>query len=162
MGFKLNFDSSNVQTNNFETVKEGKYEATIIQAELEEFGGNYSIKFDVEIRSDVEQEHQGAKVLYNTLYLTTSNPDFAESTQKKVNAFLVACGYNGKQELDMEQVTKDIIGANVLAYVKHETKNDKTYPKVKFVGTSKFGVSQSPAANNDKGPIEVSEDDLPF
>lgn len=165
MGFKLTFDDSNVSTG-FEIVKEGKYEATIIQAELKEFSGQWSIGFDVEIRSDVQQDHQGAKILYNSLYLTSSNAEYAESTEKKRNAFLVACGYTGKKELDMEQVVKEIVGKNVYAYVKHqESKDGKVYPKVTFVAKSKVGgesaVSEDPFANKN-GPIEVSEDDLPF
>ena len=67
MGFKINFDEEKVSTG-FGLVEEGKYEVTIVTAEAKEWQGQYSIGFDVEIRSDVEQKHQGAKVLYNTLY----------------------------------------------------------------------------------------------
>lgn len=158
MGFKIDFDETNVSTGNFEMVEEGKYEATIINAKAEEFQGNYNIGFDVEIRSDVEQKHQGAKVLYNTLYLTSSIPDYKESTEKKRNSFLVACGYKGKQSLDLEQVVKEIIGKPVLVYVKHrKNKDDKTFPHVTFVAESKVNSPQP------TGPvITVGEDKLPF
>ncbi len=157
MGFKINFDSQNVQTG-FGLIEEGKYEATIVAAEAKEWQGQYSIGFDVEIRSDIEQKHQGAKVLYNTLYLTSSNAQYAEDTEKKRNSFLVACGYTGKQDLDLDAVVRDIIGKSVLVYVKHETdKNNKTWAKVKFVAPSNANP-----AKPDTPPIQVGEQDLPF
>ncbi|PFP72667.1 porphobilinogen deaminase, partial [Bacillus cereus] len=67
MSFKFKFDEENV-SQGFGLVEEGKYEVTIIAAEAKEWQGQYSIGFDVEIRSDIEQKHQGAK--NNTLYLT--------------------------------------------------------------------------------------------
>lgn len=160
MSFKINFDSENVSTGEFQLVAEGKYEASIINAEAKEWQGQYSIGFDVEIRSDVEQKHQGAKVLYNTLYLSSTNPEYAENTEKKRNSFLVACGYSGKQSLDLNEVVKNIIGKSVLVYIKHvEDKNDKErkYPRVTFVAESKVNPPQP------TGPsIVVGEDDLPF
>lgn len=157
MGFKINFDSEKVSTG-FGLVEEGKYEVTIIAAEAKEWQGQYSIGFDVEIRSDIEQKHQGAKILYNTLYLTSSIAEYAEDTEKKRNSFLVACGYTGKQDLDLGQVVRDIIGKSVLAYVKHEKdKNDKTWAKVKFVAPSNANPAQP-----DTPPITVGDDDLPF
>lgn len=159
MGFKINFDEENVSTG-FELVEEGKYEVTIINAKAEEFQGNWNIGFDVEIRSDVNQKHQGSKILYNTLYLTSSNPEYKESTEKKRNSFLVACGYKGKQNLDLDEVVRNIIGKSVLAYVKHvEDKKDpnKKYARVSFVAESKVNppAPQGP-------PINVGSDDLPF
>lgn len=159
MGFKINFDEENVSTG-FELVKEGKYEVTIVNAKAEEFQGNHNIGFDVEIRSDFAQEHQGAKILYNTIYLSSSNPEYAESTQKKLNSFLVACGYTGKTQLDLNEVVNNIIGKSVYAYVKHRPdKNDATrvYPYVSFVAESKLNAPEP------TGPaINVGDDDLPF
>ena len=103
MGFKINFDSENVATG-YGLVEEGKYEVTIVAAEAKEWQGQYSIGFDVEIRSDIEQKHQGAKILYNTLYLTSAIAEYAEDTEKKRNSFFVACGYTGKMDLDLDEV----------------------------------------------------------
>ncbi|WP_144561658.1 DUF669 domain-containing protein [Bacillus mycoides] len=156
MSFKFKFDEENV-SQGFGLVEEGKYEVTMIAAEAKEWQGQYSIGFDVEIRSDIEQKHQGAKILYNTLYLTSSNPDYKEDTEKKRNSFLKACGYTGKQELDLNAVVHEILGKTVLAYVKHETKNDKTFAKVKFVAPSNVTPPQP------SGPsFTVGEEDLPF
>ncbi|MEK4745861.1 DUF669 domain-containing protein [Bacillus sp. FSL R9-9481] len=156
MSFKFKFDEENV-SQGFGLVEEGKYEVTMIAAEAKEWQGQYSIGFDVEIRSDIEQKHQGAKILYNTLYLTNSNQDYKEDTEKKRNSFLKACGYTGKQELDLTAVVREILGKTVLAYVKHETKNDKTFAKVKFVAPSNVTPPEPSGP-----PISVGDDDLPF
>ncbi|MED1301724.1 porphobilinogen deaminase [[Bacillus thuringiensis] serovar konkukian] len=156
MSFKFKFDEENV-SQGFGLVEEGKYEVTMIAAEAKEWQGQYSIGFDVEIRSDIEQKHQGAKILYNTLYLTSSNPDYKEDTEKKRNSFLKACGYTGKQELDLNAVVHEILGKTVLAYVKHETKNDKTFAKVKFVAPSNVTPPQP------SGPaVTIGDEMLPF
>ncbi|PEJ78804.1 DUF669 domain-containing protein [Bacillus wiedmannii] len=156
MSFKFKFDEENV-SQGFGLVEEGKYEVTIIGAEEKEWQGQYSIGFDVEIRSDIEQKHQGAKMLYNTLYLTSSNQDYKEDTERKRNSFLKACGYTGKQDLDLAVVVNEIVGKTVLAYVKHETKNEKTFAKVKFVAPSNVNTPRP------SGPsIHIGDESLPF
>ncbi|MES1053909.1 DUF669 domain-containing protein [Bacillus thuringiensis] len=157
MSFKFKFDEENV-SQGFGLVKEGKYEVTIIGAEAKEWQGQYSIGFDVEIRSDIVQEHQGAKLLYNSLYLTTNIEDYKEDTERKRNSFLKACGYKGKQDLDLDVVVREIVGKTVLAYVKHETnKEDKTFAKVKFVAPSNVNPPQP------SGPaVTIGDSELPF
>lgn len=162
MGFKINFNEENVSTGEFELVKEGKYEATIINAKAEEFNGNWNIGFDVEIRSDFEQDHQGAKILYNTLYLTSNNPEYAENTEKKVNAFVAAVGFTGVKQLDLNEVVKAAFNKQVFVYVGHRpSKSDpsKIYPRVTAVYPTK-NPSNDPFSNS--GPIEIGSDDLPF
>ncbi|MEX3621887.1 DUF669 domain-containing protein [Viridibacillus arvi] len=159
MGFKINFDEENT-SKGFELVEEGKYEATILNAKAEVFEGNPNIAFDVEIRSDVNQPHQGAKVLFNTLYLTSTVEEYKENTEKKRNSFLVACGYKGKQNLDLDEVVRNILGKSVLVYIKHKpSKKDpnQKFANVSFVAESKVNppVPQGP-------PIVVGDDDLPF
>lgn len=157
MGFKITFNEENAVSSEFEMVKEGKYEATIISAELQEFNGEPNFSVGVEIRSDVAQDHQGAKILYNTVYLIGSG-QWAESTERKRDVFLKACGYRGKQELDLEKVEKEILNKNVLVTVKHKpNKEGKVYPKVTWFDETKFPTG---AAANDK--VSVGEDDLPF
>lgn len=157
MGFKITFNEENAVSSEFEMVKEGKFEATIISAELQEFNGEPNFSVGVEIRSDVAQDHQGAKILYNTVYLIGSG-QWAESTERKRDVFLKACGYRGKQELDLEKVEKEILNKNVLVTVKHKpNKEGKVYPKVTWFDETKFPTG---AAANDK--VSVGEDDLPF
>lgn len=162
MSFKINFDEENASTG-FELVKEGKYEVTILTAEAEMYQGSPNIAFSVEIRSDFAQDHQGAKILYNTLYLTSNNPDYAENTKKKVDAFVAAIGYTGKQQLDLDDVVRMALGKQVFAYVTHKAdKNDpaKVYAKVVGVYPS-TNKSIDPFTQNG-GSITVGDDDLPF
>lgn len=157
MSFKFDFDEENV-SQGFGLVEEGKYEVTIITAEAKEWQGQYSIGFDVEIRSDILQKHQGAKILYNTLYLTSNIQEYKEDTEKKRNSFLKACGYKGKQNLDLNVVVREIVGKTVLAYVKHETNKDgKTFAKVKFVAPSSVNQPQP-----SEPVVMVGDDELPF
>lgn len=157
MGFKITFNEENAVSSEFEMVKEGKFEATIISAELQEFNGEPNFSVGVEIRSDVAQDHQGAKILYNTVYLIGSG-QWAESTERKRDVFLKACGYRGKQELDLEKVEKEILNKNVLVTVKHKpNKEGKVYPKVTWFDETKFPTGAT--ANN---KVSVGEDDLPF
>lgn len=159
MGFKINFDEENT-SKGFELVEEGKYEATIINAKAEVFEGNPNIAFDVEIRSDFTQPHQGAKVLYNTLYLTSTVEEYKESTEKKRNSFLVACGYKGKQNLDLDEVVRNIIGKSVYVYIKH--KASKKDPSQKFANVSFVAESKINPPQPTHEPIVVGDDDLPF
>lgn len=156
MGFKITFNEENAVSSEFELVKEGKYEATIISAELQEFNGEPNFSLGFEIRSDIAQDHQGAKILYNTVYLIGSG-EWAASTERKRDVFLKACGYRGKQELDLEKVEKEILNKNVLVTVKHKDVKGKTYAKVTWIDESKLNPATAPDTN-----INVGEDDLPF
>lgn len=158
MGFKITFNEENAVSTDFE-IKDGKYEATIISAELQEYNGEPNFSIGVEIRSDVQQAHQGVKVLYNTVYLIGSG-QWAESTERKRDVFLKACGYRGKQELDLEKVEKEILNKNVLVTIKSKpNKEGKVYPKVTWFDETKFPTaSNASSASN----ISVGEDDLPF
>ena len=156
MGFKITFNEENAVSSEFELVKEGKYEATIISAELQEFNGEPNFSLGFEIRSDYKQDHQGAKILYNTVYLIGSG-EWAATTERKRDVFLKACGYRGKQELDLEKVEKEILNKNVLVTVKHKDVKGKTYAKVTWIDASKLSPATVPDTK-----VNVGEDDLPF
>ncbi|MGE7545041.1 DUF669 domain-containing protein [Sporosarcina newyorkensis] len=158
MGFKINYDE-NVKPISYEIVAEGKYEVTILAAEVKEFNGSYSIGFDVEIRSDVDQAFQGSKVLYNSLYLSPGIPDYEDNRKAKVNSFLNAFGRGGQKNLDASEFAQEIQGKTALAYVKHKKPNaeGKVFPHVTFVAESKVNPPQH------SGPsFTVGDDDLPF
>lgn len=163
MGFKISYSENEVSTG-FGIVEEGKYEVTIVSAEPNEWQGNYSIKFGVEIRSDFTQKHQGAKVLYNDIYMSPGMAEYEDSRKQKMATFLKACGHPAGKEIDLEDLARNIIGKGVLAYVKHkEDKEGKKWPRVTFVAPSAVaGIQVSNSGGNNKGPIEVSQDDLPF
>lgn len=159
MGFVIEFNEENT-SKGFELVAEGKYEATIADAKVDVYDGNPNIGFDVLIRSDVNQPHQGALVQYNTLYLTSTVSEYKESTEQKRNSFLVACGYKGKQKLDLDEVVRNIVGKPVLVYIKH--KPSKKDPNQKFANVSFVAESKVNSPQPSGPPITVGSDDLPF
>lgn len=156
--FKL--DKNNVSTG-YELVAEGKYEALIINAEAKDFQGHPTLNLDFEIRSDVPQNHQGAKILYNTLYFHNDNPEYQENNIKRINSLIAACGFpDGYEFKDANDMAKQLFNKNLLITVKHqEDKNDKTkkYAKARFFDESKVNPPQQQGA-----PITVGSDDLPF
>lgn len=157
MGFKISYGEDDVKSE-FDLVAEGKYEVVIVGAEANEWQGNHSLKINVEIRSDVPQKHQGAKVLYSDFYMSPGKPEYEEDRKKKAGTFLAACGYPPNAQLDLDDVAKEIIGKAVLAYVKHKPdKEGKLWPKVTFVAPS-----SADKPTQDTPPIQVGEDDLPF
>lgn len=158
MGFKINYDE-NVKPISFEIVAEGKYEVTILAAEVKVYNDSYSIGFSVEIRSDVEQPFQGSKIQYNSLYLSEGIPDYEDSRKAKVNSFLNAFGYAGQKNLDADEFARKILGKTALAYVKHKKPNaeGKVYPHVTFVAESKVSPPEY-----SREQFTVGDDDLPF
>lgn len=151
--FKL--DVNNVSST-FELVAEGKYEAVIINAEAGKTqAGKDKLTVDFEIRSDVDQKHTGAKILYTTFTFEH------EVAQKIVNGFIKACGFaHGHAFTSPEDMAQQLFNKNVLITVKHEeyTKDGekRTAAKAKYFDITKFPTS----TNNPT--IEVGQDDLPF
>ena len=162
MAFKINVNTNN--TGNFGVMPKGNYEMKILKAKLQEYKGNYSISFDVEVRSDVDQKYKGAKVLYNTLYLSSGKPEYEEQTEQRVNSFFHALGCNGEVEIDVDEELKKAVGKNVLCYVGHREKDGKTFPTVISVNKTKYPKAEGlqNASQTQNVTLEVSEEDLPF
>lgn len=153
------FDEENASAG-FELVAEGKYEATIVNA-VAGLTQNKEPKLtvDFEIRSDVPQNHQGAKVLYNTF---TFNH---EVSVKIVNSLLKACGFaHGHPFKDPEDMASQLINKHLKITVKHEEyekvvdgqKQKRTAAKAKYYDVSDVNPVSSP------GSFEINDDDLPF
>lgn len=153
------FDEENASTG-FELVAEGKYEAVIVNAEAGTTqAGKPKLSVDFEIRSDVPQNHQGAKVLYNTFTFEH------EVSVRIVNSLLKACGFPHNQEFkSADDMAKQLINKNLKITVKHEdydkvvdgVKQKRTAAKAKYYDVS--DVSPVMAA----GAINIGDDDLPF
>lgn len=154
------FDETNANTG-FELVAEGKYEAVIVNAEAGLTQAKKpKLSVDFEIRSDVPQNHQGAKVLYNTFTFEH------EVSVKIVNSLLKACGFaNNHVFTSADDMAKQLINKNLKITVKHETydkvvdgqKEKRTAAKAKYYDVSDVNpVAQTGA------PITVGDDDLPF
>lgn len=163
MGFKISFKEEDAGQS-FTIIEEGKYEATIVSAEANEWNDTYSIKFGVEIRSDVQQKHQGGKILFNDIYVSPGMAEYEENRIKKVAAFMKATGQNPNVEIDLNDLCRDVIGKNVLVYVKHKNdKEGKPWPRVTFVAPSAIaGTQVSNNGANNKGLVNVDESELPF
>lgn len=159
------FDETNASTA-FELPKEGKYEALIINAEAgKSQAGNAKMNVDFEIRSDVAQEHQGAKILYNNFTFEH------EVSVRIVNSLLKACGFAHNASFDSpEDMAKQLIGKNLIITVKHEDyektvdgqKQKRTAAKAKYYDQSNVNPPQSSGNDSFSGPVEVKESDLPF
>lgn len=153
------FDESNASAG-FELVAEGKYEAVIVNAEAGTTqNGKPKLSVDFEIRSDVPQNHQGAKVLYNTFTFEH------EVSVRIVNSLLKACGFANNHVFNSaDDMAKQLINKNLKITVKHEeydklidgVKQKRTAAKAKYYDVSDV----NPIAQADA--ITVGDDDLPF
>lgn len=150
------FDEENASVS-FEVVAEGKYEATVLNAEAGKTqAGKDKLQVDFEIRSDVPQNHQGAKVLYNTFTFEH------EVSVKIVNSLIKACGFpNGHPFSSPQDMANQFINKHLCITVKHEeyTKDGqkRTAAKAKYYDISAVNPPAQTGA-----PIVVGDDDLPF
>lgn len=153
------FDETNASTG-FELVAEGKYEAVIVNAEAKKTqAGKPMLSVDFEIRSDVPQNHQGAKVLYNSFTFEH------EVSVRIVNSLIKACGFpNGHPFSSPDDMAKQLINKNLKITVKHEEydkvvegeKVKRTAAKAKYYDLSDVNpIMQT-------GAINIGDDDLPF
>ncbi|MDC2863764.1 DUF669 domain-containing protein [Bacillus sp. BP-3] len=154
------FDESNASTG-FELVAEGKYEAVIVNA-VSGLTGEKKPKLtvDFEIRSDVPQNHQGAKVLYNMFTFEH------EVSVRIVNSLLKACGFSNNHVFtSADDMAKQLINKNLKITVKHEeydkvvdgVKQKRTAAKAKY-----YNVSDVNPVAHMGSPITIGDDDLPF
>ena len=154
------FDESQASAG-FELVAEGKYEAVIVNAESGKTqAGKPKLSVDFEIRSDVPQNHQGAKILFNNFTFEH------EVSVKIVNSLLKACGFaHGHPFNSPEDMAKQLINKNCKITVKHEeydkivdgVKQRRTAAKAKYYDVSDVNPPQQ------AGPtITVGDSDLPF
>jgi hypothetical protein len=153
------FDEENASTG-FELVAEGKYEVVIVNAEAKKTSaGKPMLNVDYEIRSDVPQAHQGAKILYNNYTFEH------EISVRIVNSLLKACGFaNNHAFSSPEDMAKQLINKNLKVTVKHEeydkvvdgVKQKRTAPKAKYYDVSDVNPLMQ------TGGITIGDDDLPF
>lgn len=153
------FDEENASTG-FELVAEGKYEAVVLNAEAGKTqAGKPKLTVDFEIRSDVPQNHQGAKIQFNTFTFEH------EVAVRIVNSLLKACGFpNNHSFSSADDMAKQLINKNLKITVKHEEyekvvdgeKQKRTAAKAKYYDVSDVNpISQG-------GGIHIGDDDLPF
>lgn len=139
----------------FEAIAKGDYEVTILNAvgSLAKSSGKPKLDVDFEIRSDVPQAHQGAKVLYNTF-------TFEHPTARGIaKALFKSCGMSDDYSpASVEQMASDLIGKNLVIYVVQKKQDDgKEFPKAASYKPSNVNPPAQIGA-----PINVGSDDLPF
>lgn len=154
------FDETQASTS-FELVEEGKYEATVVNAVAGLTGANKDkMTLDFEIRSDVPQNHQGAKVMYNTFTFEH------EVAQKIVNSLLKSCGFShGHNFKDAADMANQLIGKHLKITIKHEAYDKKmedgSFEKRTAAKAKYYNVSDVGSPTQDE-PFTVGDDDLPF
>lgn len=139
----------------FELPKPGKYEATIVNAVAKKTqAGKDMMVVDFEIRSDVPQDHQGAKVMYNNF--TFEHP----IAQGIFKSLLKAAGFTDNDTFNScEDMANKLINRNLEIGVKHEDDSKgNTYAKSSYYNPSNVD-SPTPV---DNAPVELGDDDLPF
>lgn len=153
------FDENNASVA-FEMVAEGKYEVVVVNAEAGKTqAGKDKLTVDFEVRSDVPQEHQGAKILY-TMFTFEH-----EISVKIVNAFIKACGFpNGHPFESPEDMAKQVINKTLKITVKHEDYDkvvDGVKEKRKAAKAKGYDLSDANPFVGTTPPV-VLDSDLPF
>lgn len=139
----------------FSPIKKGEYEVTVLNAvgSLAKSSNKPKLEVDFEIRSDVPQEHQGAKIQYNTF--TFENVTAAGIAK----SFLKSCGMpESYAPASVEEMARDVIGKNLIIYVVQKKQDDgREFPKA-----SSYKPSNVSAPIPTSPPINVGDKDLPF
>lgn len=139
----------------FSPIKKGEYEVTVVNAigDIAKSSGKPKLQVDFEIRSDVPQEHQGAKIQYNTF--TFENVTAAGIAK----SFLKSCGMPESYAPEsVEAMARDVIGKNLVIYVTQKKQDDgREFPKA-----SSYKPSNASAPISTAPPVIVGDDQLPF
>lgn len=146
MGFKINHEEAG---QGFELIAPGDYEVTVINYEMGKAStGNNKITVDYEIRSDVPQNHQGQKILYDNFTIT-------DNAMWRLQSIAKAAGFPDGMEFNSYKEWADtLLNKNLVVTVGHREWNGNKYPEVKS-----FKESQVEPPNT---KVEVTEDDIPF
>lgn len=139
----------------FSPIAEGDYEVTVLNAigSTAKSSGKPKLEVDFEIRSDVPQEHQGAKIQYNTF-------TFEHPTAKGIaKSFFKACGMpDNYNPTSVEEMARDVIGKNLIIYIVQKKQDDGR----KFPKATSYKPSNASAPIPTAPPVIVGDDDLPF
>lgn len=146
--FKINHEEAK---GGFELVAKGDYEVTVHNYEMGvSAAGNNKIDVDYEIRSDVNQPHQGQKIQYDTFTIT-------DKAKWRLQSIAKAAQFpDGMSFSSYKEWADTLIGKHLVITVGHREYNGKTYPEVTGFKESAAGAPQG------SGPIEISDDEVPF
>lgn len=173
----LKADSTKASTG-YAVLPAGKYECFIESGAVKTYSTkNKGIEFKLKVRDDVEGQDFGGRILWGKLF-------FTDNTEGVIQGFVKAIGTpDGHEFATIEDLKDYAIGRAILAQVKvteykGEDRNEVSYMNESKVGGGKIDNPLEMADNNDPfadtsrtdndpfstggGPIEVSDDDLPF
>lgn len=162
----------------FAPIPDGNYECIIESGVVKTAGtGTKYIDFKLKVRDDVVDQSYGGRVLFAKLF-------FTENTEGMVHGFLDAIGTPEGQAFNsadggVTSIKDYAVGKAVLAKVAITVYEGNERNEVKYMNASKVGGGKvdDPFGNGDvnnpqraeedpfskgSGPIQVSDDDLPF
>ena len=121
--FKINHEEAK---GGFELIAPGDYEVTVINYEMKQAAtGNNQIIVDYEIRSDVNQPHQGQKILFDK-FTITDNAMWRLQAVSKAAKFPNGITFNSYKEW-----ADTLLNKNLVVTVAHREYNGNKYPDVK-------------------------------
>ncbi|MEI4613613.1 DUF669 domain-containing protein [Bacillus cereus] len=143
------FKVDHSQATEFEVIKPGEYEVTVVNYELKQAAsGNNQVVVDYEIRSDVDQPYQGQKILFDNFTVT-------EKAMWRFQAASKAAQFpDGMQFGSYKEWADTFLNKPLRLVVGEREYNGKKYPQV-----NGFKVSEVAAPSTS---VEVSDDDVPF
>jgi hypothetical protein len=132
----------------FEIVKPGEYEVTVVNFELKQAAsGNNQVVVDYEIRSDVDQACQGQKILFDNFTVTE------KALWRFQQASKAAQFPDGMQFSSYKEWADAFLNKTLRLVVGEREYNGKKYPQV-----NGFKVSEASAP----AEITITDDDVPF
>lgn len=129
----------------------GQYEVTVVAFDVKtSTSNNQIINLDYEIRKDVQQESQGARIRYDGF-------TFTENGAWRINSIAKATGVpDGYDFPSPEWFGKVMMHRSFLATVEERTYNGKTFPNV-----TRFDSSRQPAAQPEL-PVDIGGGFIPI
>lgn len=133
---------------NFEIIKPGEYEATVVNYEQKvSSSGKNMVVVDYEIRSDVEQPCQGQKILFDNFVVS-------DKTMWRFQQASKAAQFpNGINFPTYKEWADTFLNKHLRLVVGEREYNGKKFAEVKGFKVSKV---------NEPSEISVSNDDVPF
>lgn len=144
MAFKVD----HAQAAEFEVIKPGEYEVTVLNYELQKAAsGNNRVIVDYEIRSDVDQPCKGQKILFDNFTVT-------DKAMWRFQAASKAAQFpDGVEFASFKEWAETFLNKHLRLVVGEREYNGKKYPQVNSFKVSEVGA---PAE------IEISDDEVPF
>lgn len=167
----IRFDSKKATENNFAPIPAGNYECIIESGVCKKAStGTEYIDFKLKVRDDVEGQAHGGRILFGKVFYT-------EAAMGMFHGFLGSIGATEDMNFpNLEAVKNYAVGKAIGAKVKITKFEGEDRNEVGYMFTSKVGggkiddplaMATGGVQSNDPfaaggGPIEISDDDLPF